>query len=102
MYNSIYNPTGIATPDDIENMLDTFPAWHGHPLGILFYKFNSLDTSALQDPLVDTLSNGQFVDVANRPRSPYFNNTAFLVSPLIADDEVFERKVIMDLAKIKE
>jgi hypothetical protein len=31
MYNSIYNPTAIPTPDDIENMLDTFPAWHGHP-----------------------------------------------------------------------
>ena len=43
------------------------------------------------DHLVDTLSNGQFVDVANRPRSPYFSNTAFLASPLIADDEVFEK-----------
>ncbi len=91
MYNAIYNPIGIATPDDLENMLDTFPAWNGHPIGILYYKFNSLDTNALQDHLVDTLSNGQFVDVAGRPRSPYFTNTAFLASPLIADDEVFEK-----------
>lgn len=64
----------------MENMLDTFQIWNDHPIGIPYYKFN----------------------VANRPRSPYFNNTAFLASPLIADDEVFERKVIMDLAKIKE
>jgi hypothetical protein len=31
------------------------------------------------------------VDVANQPRSPYFNNTAFLASPLIAEDEVYEK-----------
>lgn len=29
--------------------------------------------------------------MANRSRSPYFNNTAFLASPLIADDEVLEK-----------
>jgi hypothetical protein len=91
MYNSIYNPAGIYTPDDVENILDTFSAWHVHPIGILYYKFNSLDTNALQDHLVDTTANGQFVDVANRPRSPYFNNTAFLASPLIAEDEVYEK-----------
>jgi hypothetical protein len=93
MYNSIYNPTGIYTPNDLDNILDTFSAYHGHPIGILYYKFNSLDTNALQDHLVDTLANGQFVDVANRPRSPYFNNTAFLASPLIAEDEVYEKGV---------
>ena len=78
-------------------MLDTFPALARHPIGILYYNFNSLDTNALQDHLVDTLANSQFVDVANRPRRPYFNNTAFLASPLIADDEVFEMKVLTDL-----
>lgn len=46
MYNSIYNPAGIYTPDDVNNILDTFTAWHGHPIGILYYKFNSLDTNA--------------------------------------------------------
>ena len=91
MYNSIYNPTGIYSPDDIDNILDTFSVYHGHPIGVLYYKFNSLDTNALQDHLVDTMANGQFVDVAGRPRSPYFNNTAFLASPLIAEDEVYEK-----------
>ena len=93
MYNSIYNPTGIYTPDDVENILDTFSIYNGHSIGILYYNFNSLDTNALQNHLVDTLANGQFVDVAGRPRSPYFNNTTFLASPLIAEDEVFEKGV---------
>ncbi len=44
MYHSIYNPSGIYTPDDVENMLDTFSAWNGHPIGILYYKFNSLES----------------------------------------------------------
>lgn len=92
MYNSTYSPSGYS-PDDVDNILDTFTAWHGHPIGILYYKFNSLDTNALQDHLVDTLSNGQFTDVSGRPRSPYFNNTAFLAAPLIAEDEVYEKGV---------
>ncbi|MEO5908235.1 MAG: hypothetical protein ABIR50_10940 [Ginsengibacter sp.] len=57
-YYEMYNPSGMFSPDDVENILDTFSAWHGHPIGILYYKFNSLDTNALQDHLVDTLSNG--------------------------------------------
>lgn len=72
-------------------MLSNYPVYNAHPIGILFYKFNSLDTNALQDNLVDTLANGQFVDVPNRSRSPYFTNTAFVAAPLIADDEVFEK-----------
>lgn len=42
MYNSIYNPKGIYSPNDMENMLDNYPVWNGHPIGILLYKFNSL------------------------------------------------------------
>ena len=91
IYNSIYNPSGIYTPDDLENTLSTYPVYNGHPIGIMYYKFNSLDTNALQDNLVDTLANGQFVDVPNRSRTPYFTNTTFVASPLIADDEVFEK-----------
>lgn len=91
MYNSTYNTSGIYSPDDIDNILDTFSVYNGHPIGILYYKFNSLDTNALQNHLVDTLANGQFTDVAGRPRSPYFNNTAFLASSLIAEGEVYEK-----------
>lgn len=64
MYNSIYNPTGVYTADDVENTLANYTTWNAHPIGILYYKFNSLDTNALQDHLVDTLANGQFTDIA--------------------------------------
>ena len=47
MYNSIYNPNGIKTPDDLENMLDTFPAWNGHPIGIIYSNFKTLDGNSL-------------------------------------------------------
>ena len=36
MYNSIYNPSGIATPDNVESTLDTYPVYNGHPIGIMF------------------------------------------------------------------
>lgn len=72
-------------------MLDSFLTYNGHPIGIMLYKFNSFDTNALQDRLVDTLANGQFIDVVNHPRSPYFSKTTFVASPLISDDEVFEK-----------
>jgi hypothetical protein len=49
-----------------------------------------MNANALQDHLIDTLSNGQFVDVANRPRSPYFTTTSFLAALLIADGQVVE------------
>jgi pimeloyl-ACP methyl ester carboxylesterase len=89
LYNAAYNTTGWLSPDNLNTILDT-SFFNAHPIGILFYKFNTIDTNALQDNLMDTLSNGQFTDVANRPRSPYFTKTTFLASPLIAEDQVIE------------
>lgn len=90
IYNSAYNTTGWIHPDSLDNLIKTNGANNEHPIGIFFYTFNTLDTNALQDHLIDTLSNGQFLDVANRPRSPYFTTTSFLAAPLIADGQVVE------------
>lgn len=89
MYNATYNTQNMLSPEGIDSTIDSLQ-YAVHPIGVLLYKFNSLDTNALQDHLIDTLANGQFVDVANRPRSPYFTNTGFTASPLLAEGEVLE------------
>lgn len=91
MYNAAYNTAGWISPDALDNLIKTNGNSKQHPIGILYYKFNSLDTNALQDHLIDTLANGQFTDVANRPRSPYFTHTSFLAAPLLADGQVLEK-----------
>ena len=89
MYNSTYNNTSLLAPDSLDNKIKS-DGLNTVPIGILLYKFNSVDTNALQDHLLDTLANGQFTDVQGRPRSPYFTNTTFIASPLLAEGEVLE------------
>ncbi len=93
IYNSSYNTTGWISPDSLDALIKSNGNSRQHPIGIFYYKFNTLDTNALQDHLVDTLANGQFVDVPDRPRSPYFNDTSFLAAPLLADGQVVEEGV---------
>src|SRR5258705_7687735 len=73
-YNAAYNNSGWLSPDSLDNLIKTIGTSRQHPIGIFLYNFNSLDTNALQDHLIDTLSNGQFTDVQNPSRSPYFNH----------------------------
>ena len=90
LFNAAYNNNTWLTPDALDNRLDTNKAEiNGIPIGLLFYKYNTLDSIAYVDALVDSLPNGQLTDKPNRPRSPYFDNTTFIASPLIADNELF-------------
>lgn len=70
MYQASYNTTGKKLPEDLDSLLNKNYTSNEHPIGLLFYKFNTIDSFALQDHLLDTLSNGQFVDVNNPSRSP--------------------------------
>lgn len=87
LYNAAYNTTGWTNPDTLDKRIRTTGDSREHPIGVFYYKFNSVDTNALQDDLLDTLANGQFTDVANRPRSPYFTHTSFLATPLLAEGQ---------------
>jgi hypothetical protein len=60
----------MINPDALDDLIKTNGNSKQHPIGIFLYKFNTLDTNALQEHLIDTLPNGQFVAVANRPRVP--------------------------------
>ena len=90
LYNSAYNKTNMTSPDIINNWLDTNKAAiNSIPIGLLYFKYNTLDSNAYVDGLVDTLTNGQLVDNPNRTRTPYFEKTTFIASPIIADNELF-------------
>jgi hypothetical protein len=89
LYHSAYDNSSWLSPDALEANLNTNTYVNAIPIGVLNYKYNVMDTNAYVDNLVDTLPNGQFVDVAGRPRSPYFNYSTFIASPIIADDAVF-------------
>jgi hypothetical protein len=90
LYQSAYNTSGWTTPETLENGIDINPDLdNGIPIGILNYKYNLMDSNAYVDNLLDTLPNGQFIDVSGRPRNPYFTYSTFIASPLISDDEIF-------------
>lgn len=89
MYEASYNTTGKKKPGELDSLLNKNYTSNEHPIGILFYKFNTIDSLALEDDLLDTLSNGQYVDVTNPSRSPYLAQNAFAACPLIAEGEYF-------------
>ena len=89
LYEAAYNNNGWLSPDDLEENLITNAHVNAIPIGILNYKYNVMDSNAYVDNLIDTLLNGQFVDEAGRPRSPYFNYSTFIASPIISDEAVF-------------
>ena len=89
IYNAAYNNTGWLSPDALEAKLDTNSYVNAIPIGLLNYKYNVMDSNAYVDNLVDTVSNGQFVDVTGRPRTPYFNYSTFIASPIVSEETVF-------------
>lgn len=91
IYNAAYNTSGWITPDSLNSLLTNTPEKNANPIGIFYYKFNELDTNALQDHLVDTNANGQFRDVASRPRNPYFTFTSFIASPLLSEEQAMNQ-----------
>ena len=55
IYNAAYNNSGWLSPDSLDSLIRTVGNSQQHPIGIFLYNFNSLDTNALQDHLLDTL-----------------------------------------------
>jgi hypothetical protein len=89
LYNAAYNNAGWLSPDALDSRLDTNAFVNAIPIGLLNFKYNVMDTNAYVDNLIDTLANGQFVDVSGRSRTPYFNYNTFIASPIISDNTVF-------------
>ncbi|POY34659.1 hypothetical protein C3K47_19110 [Solitalea longa] len=81
IYNSSYNVTGWKTPDQLDSDLDILFNSNIHPIGILYYDYNTIDTNAIANNQF-YLQNGQLHDVINRTTSPYLTKTTFVASPL--------------------
>lgn len=90
IFNSAYTNNSWLSPEALEENLTINAHANVIPIGVLNYKYNVIDTNAYVDNLLDTLPTGQFVDVAGRLRSPYFDQSTFIASPIISDEAVFE------------
>ncbi|UKJ07135.1 hypothetical protein [Solitalea lacus] len=81
LYSSAYNTSGWKTPEQLDaDLLSLYPSTT-HPIGILYYNYNSIDTNSVINNLF-YIQNGQLYDVANRTVSPYNSNITLIASPL--------------------
>lgn len=90
MYQASYNTSGWLAPEQIDAQIESKGNNRQHPIGIFLYDYNMIDTTALDDNLLDTSQNGQFNDVSGRSRTPYFTYTSFMASPLKSENQVLE------------
>lgn len=70
LYNAAYSHNGMVEPDDYLQQVSVKLQSGIVPVGILNYRFNYLDTTAIQNNLIST-SGLLLYDVPNRPSSPY-------------------------------
>jgi len=70
LFNAAYSNNGMVIPDDYSQQVSAKLQSAIVPIGILNYRFNYLDTTAIQNNLVST-SGLMLYDVPNRPSSPY-------------------------------
>lgn len=90
LYNAGYNTNDWLAPEALDESLDSVSHVNMIPIGLLHYNYNVIDSNAYVDNLIDTLTNGQFVDVGGRPRSPYLDQTTFIASPLLSENAIFK------------
>ena len=82
LFQANYNAqNNMPPPEIVEGLAFQKSLNNAVPVGILNYNFNVIDTNAVTDNLLSA-SDGFYFDVANRPRSPYLNRNAVVVSPL--------------------
>lgn len=73
LYNSAYNNSTWITPELLDSRLDTNKAEiKAIPIGMLYYKYNTLDSNAYVDGLIDTMANGQLTDNPKPKKSIFF------------------------------
>lgn len=70
LYNAAYAKNTFLNPDDLTYIRDVRNFENLVPVGVLDYKFNWMDTLAIQNNLI-SLQNGMFYDVPGRTQNPY-------------------------------
>ncbi|WP_299291991.1 T9SS type A sorting domain-containing protein [uncultured Mucilaginibacter sp.] len=70
LYNAAYSTNSMVAPDNYLQQVSAKLQSAIVPIGILNYRFNYLDTTAIQNNLIST-SGLLLYDVPNRPSSPY-------------------------------
>jgi hypothetical protein len=81
LYNATYSKNTFLNPDDLTYIRDVKNFENLVPVAVLDYKFNWIDTLAIQNNLI-SLQNGMFYDVSGRTQNPYIEKRVQMVSPL--------------------
>lgn len=76
-----YDTTALYSDDIINDGIIKYKSDNKVPIALITYKFNQIDTLAIQDGLI-YLSNNLYYDSSPRSRSPYWEKTAVVVAAL--------------------
>ncbi|WP_419802358.1 T9SS type A sorting domain-containing protein [Mucilaginibacter sp.] len=93
LFYAAYSNAGMIIPDTLSQRITNKLNYGIVPIGILNYRFNYIDTTAINNNLLTT-SGMLFYDVANRPRSPYLERlvsvAAVLTDTITTNSPYFE------------
>nr|MDQ2770014.1 T9SS type A sorting domain-containing protein [Bacteroidota bacterium] len=85
LWQASYTCTGLGSPTDIRTRAAAQQKSGIVPLGLLHYRFNLLDTLAVQHNLLSQPDGegGALYDVAGRPQSPYLTRETLVAAALV-------------------
>jgi len=86
MYSSLLNKSGFSTPEALNNYINTTYQGNEHPIGMLYFKYNYLDTNAVRNGALYE-QDGRFYSNPNSSVSPFIEATAMVAAPLIPAEE---------------
>jgi hypothetical protein len=84
LYQAAYQRTNLIDPSTLGKMITYENVRNRIPIMVLDYRYNKVDTLALQDGLLSyNSSNNTLSDVPGRSRSPYFMQRLQLAVPVV-------------------
>lgn len=83
LYDASYSHANLLKPEWINALITQKRDSNLVPIGVLNYRFNVLDSQAVQKNLIYLGSDSLLHDVAGRSQSPYYAREIFLASPLL-------------------
>lgn len=83
LYDANYNQSNLMKPEWIDALVIQKRDSNLVPIGVLNYKFNVLDSQAVQKNLIYVGTDSLLHDVVGRSQAPYFTREIFLASALL-------------------
>ncbi len=83
LYDASYSQSNLMKPEWLDALITEKRDVTIVPIGVLNYRFNVLDSAAVQKNLIYMGDDSLLHDVAGRPQAPYYTREIFLASPLL-------------------